>query len=80
MKKIRKYLLALSLVTGIAFGASAKSGPWDVCTVITRLELDLMCDPSSPICCKFLVTTLLIDTNEIMQAGQYVYGWYLPLG
>jgi hypothetical protein len=78
MRKIRSHFLAALLVTGIGTGALAKLGPSDACNVNTRMELDMLCPPGTPICCQFLQTTRMLDTNEVFYQGQYVYGWYTP--
>jgi hypothetical protein len=76
---IRKYFLAMALVTGIAAGTFAKPGPQDACNVTTRLELNMLCGTGSPICCQFLAYTVLTDTNEVFYEGEYVFGWYTPI-
>jgi hypothetical protein len=81
MKRFKINMLALALLAGIALGASAaytKAGPWDSCNVNTRYELDLLCPPGNPICCRFFSTTWLYDSNETFAAGTLYPGTYTP--
>jgi hypothetical protein len=77
MKRFKINLLALALLAG-ATSAFVKSGPWDSCNVHTRADLDLLCPPGNPICCRFYSTTWLYDTNEVMPAGTLYPGTYTP--
>lgn len=78
MKKLRSNLLSIALLIGISTGAAAKAGPWDGCNVNSRMELDLICAPANPICCKFLEYTWMWDSHEVFYQGQFVKGTYIP--
>lgn len=81
MKRFKISMLALVLLAGVTSGVSgafAKTGAWDPCNVHTRYELDLLCPPGNPICCRFYTYTWLYDTNETFPAGTLYPGTYTP--
>lgn len=78
MKRFKVNLLALALLAGTA-SAFTKVGPWDSCSVDNRIDLDLLCPPGNPICCRFYSFTWLQDTNETFPAGTLYPGTYTPL-
>ncbi|WP_207513525.1 hypothetical protein [Longitalea luteola] len=78
MKRFKINMLTLALLAGVT-SAFAKAGPWDSCAVDTRGELDLLCPPGNPICCRFYSYTWLRDTNETFPGGTLYPGTYTPL-
>lgn len=78
MKRFKVNLLVLALLAGTA-SAFTKVGSWDSCSVDNRIDLDLLCPPGNPICCRFYSFTWLHDTNETFPAGTLYPGTYTPL-